>query len=132
MSKSPVVSKIMIGILWTLTLLMVAQFMLASIQKLLMFESDIRRFDNWGYSTAFLVLIGVMEFGGSALLLLPKTAAYGACVLIAVMIGAAYTHIASGVGTPVVAFINIALLLIILWKRLPGYIARRLSRHEAI
>lgn len=107
---------------------MTAQFVLAGIPKLFMLEADIRGFNNWGYSTAFLFFIGVMESVCGILLIPRKTAAYGAIMPITVMIGAAYTHITSGIESPVPALVNIALLLLILSKRLPNSIPRSLNK----
>jgi putative oxidoreductase len=52
-----------------------------------------RAFRHWGYPDWFRVLVGVMELSGVALLLLGRTAAFGALVLICVMLGAMATHV---------------------------------------
>ena len=51
-------------------------------------------FRHWGYPDWFRVTIGVFELGGVLLLLLGRTAAFGALVIIAVMLGAWGTHLA--------------------------------------
>jgi len=50
-------------------------------------------FRHWGYPDWFRVTIGVLELGAVLLLLLGRTAAYGALVIIVVMLGAWATHL---------------------------------------
>jgi putative oxidoreductase len=52
-----------------------------------------RAFATWGYPVWFRVLIGVVELGAAALLLWPRTAAYGALLIIVVMLGGMGTHV---------------------------------------
>lgn len=53
-----------------------------------------RAFRHWGYPDWFRVLIGVIELSAVGLLLLGRTAALGALLLICVMLGAMATHVA--------------------------------------
>lgn len=48
-------------------------------------------FDNWGYPTWFMILIGIMEVGGAILLIIPRIRYVGAMLLTIVMIGAVVT-----------------------------------------
>ncbi len=48
-------------------------------------------FENWGYPTWFMILIGVMEVGGAVLLVIPNIRYIGAMMLTLVMIGAVTT-----------------------------------------
>jgi uncharacterized membrane protein YphA (DoxX/SURF4 family) len=50
-------------------------------------------FRHWGYPDWFRVTIGVIEVSAVALLLLGRTAAFGALLIIAVMLGGMATHI---------------------------------------
>jgi len=50
-------------------------------------------FRHWGYPDWFRVAVGVMELSAVLLLLLGRTAAYGALLIIVVMLGAWATHI---------------------------------------
>jgi uncharacterized membrane protein YphA (DoxX/SURF4 family) len=52
-----------------------------------------RAFRHWGYPDWFRVTIGVMELSAVALLLLGRTAAFGALLVIAVMLGGMATHV---------------------------------------
>jgi len=50
-------------------------------------------FRHWGYPDWFRVTIGVMEVGASVLLALGRTAAFGAILIILVMLGGMATHL---------------------------------------
>jgi putative oxidoreductase len=50
-------------------------------------------FRHWGYPDWFRVTIGVMEIAAVALLLLGRTAAFGALLIIVVMLGGMATHV---------------------------------------
>jgi putative oxidoreductase len=50
-------------------------------------------FRNWGYPDWFRITIGVMELAAVALLVLGRTAAFGAILIIIVMLGGMATHV---------------------------------------
>ena len=50
-------------------------------------------FRHWGYPDWFRVVIGILELAAVALLLLGRTAAFGALIIIVVMLGAWATHL---------------------------------------
>ena len=50
-------------------------------------------FRQWGYPDWFRMLIGILELGAALLLLLGRTAAFGAIIIIVVMLGAWATHL---------------------------------------
>lgn len=50
-------------------------------------------FRHWGYPDWFRITIGVMELSAVALLLLGRTAAFGAILIIIVMLGGMATHL---------------------------------------
>jgi len=52
-----------------------------------------RAFRHWGYPDWFRVTIGVLEVSAVALLLLGRTAAFGAIIIIVVMLGGMATHV---------------------------------------
>jgi putative oxidoreductase len=53
-----------------------------------------RAFRHWGYPDWFRVTIGALELSAVALLALGRTAAFGALIIVIVMLGAMATHIA--------------------------------------
>lgn len=96
---------------WILAVLLGLSFLAAGWPKILPSESMIVRFQNWGYSEGFVVLIGVLEFIGGALVLYPRTALYGGSLLIIIMLGAIYTHWSTQIGSPLFAIIYLAMAL---------------------
>src|SRR5262245_52338651 len=52
-----------------------------------------RAFRHWGYPDWFRVTIGIMELSAVALLVLGRTAAFGAIIIIVVMLGGMATHV---------------------------------------
>ncbi|HEX2120242.1 MAG TPA: DoxX family protein [Thermoanaerobaculia bacterium] len=73
---------------WTLTLLLCAMFLNAGIRKLFENGGWSWAFRNWGFSPEFRIFIGVIETAAALLLLVPRTAAYGAMTIMMVMVGA--------------------------------------------
>ena len=52
-----------------------------------------KAFTVWGYPVWFRILVGALEIGAALLLLWPRVAAYGAAIVIAVMLGGMGTHV---------------------------------------
>src|SRR4051794_21330852 len=73
---------------WALTLVLVLMFVNAGIRKFPESGGWTVMFRRAGFPDWFRILIGVIELAAAALLLVPRTAAYGAMTVIAVMIGA--------------------------------------------
>jgi putative oxidoreductase len=80
-------------LLWAVSLLLVSVFVPAGWAKFDASSGWARAFNTWGYPVWFRVLIGAMEIGAAALLLWPRTAAYGAAIIVAVMLGGMGTHV---------------------------------------
>src|SRR5262249_26223095 len=86
-------------------------FLMFGGMKLAGTQETVNTFTRYGYAGWFRVLIGFMEVGGGALLLVPRLALHGATVLGIVMIGAAYTHLThSEAAHPLVPVILLAAL----------------------
>jgi putative oxidoreductase len=82
----------MIGI-WIPALLLVMIFAPQGWSKFFGDSGWARAFRHWGYPDWFRVTVGVMELSAVALLLLGRTAAFGALLIIAVMLGGMATHV---------------------------------------
>ena len=52
-----------------------------------------RAFAVWHFPAWFRIAVGVAEIAGALLLLVPRTAFYGAALIAAIMIGAMLTHV---------------------------------------
>jgi putative oxidoreductase len=77
-------------------------------------------FAHWGYPAWFATLIGVLELTGAVGLLIPRTTRYAVWGLTVIMLGAAYTHLASHEGIQVLRpVIFLAVLWAIWWLRRP-------------
>jgi uncharacterized membrane protein YphA (DoxX/SURF4 family) len=97
---------------WVLALVFVA----GGIPKLVGLDSVAAEFVRFGYSTAFRLLIGVLEVTGGLMLLVPRLALYGAGVLLVIMVGAAWTLVRVG-DAPTPPIVVGALLLVLLTIR---------------
>lgn len=87
-------------------------------------------FRVWGYPDWFRVLIGVIELSAVTLLVLGRTAALGAILIIVVMLGAMGTHIAVGDPggvTHEVVPLTLASIVLFLRRRQLGDLVRRLG-----
>lgn len=102
---------------WVLSVLLAFSFLASGFPKLSPAESMVTRFENWGYSGGFATLIGILEMSGSLLVLIPGLATFGAAIICTVMIGATYTHLSTGIGSPMTAMIFLVLAGILGWLR---------------
>lgn len=85
---------------WALQLLLGVVFVLTGVGKFQQWDGWMSRFESWGYAAWFLALIAVLEAVGGLLVLYPRTSSYGAILIGTIMLGAAYTHASTGVGSP--------------------------------
>ena len=76
-----------------MTAMLVVVFTRAGIDKFSDTSGWARAFAHWGYPVWFRVFIGVLEVAAAALLLWPRTAPFGALIVIVVMLGGMGTHI---------------------------------------
>lgn len=105
---------------WLLSALLAALYLFAGGQKLFGAGGSAEHFAQWGFSTWFRLLIGVIEVAGGLALLVPSAAFYGAGALGVVMIGAIYTLLtkaAPGVPVPIVCLL---ILTFIAFSRRPS------------
>ena len=80
--------------IWIPAILLSLIFIPAGLDKFSDTRGWARAFRHWGYPDSFRILIGVLELGAVPLLLSGRFAAWGAIIIIAVMLGAMGTHIA--------------------------------------
>ena len=97
-----------------------------------------RAFAHWGFPVWFRVLIGVLEVGAAALVLVPhrlvpRAAPLGAAIVIAVMLGGMATHVVRDGGRHLTSeVVPIVLASLLLWARRAEWLgARPLSRPRA-
>ena len=84
-----------------------------------------RAFRHWGYPDWFRVTIGVIEVSACALLLLGRTAAFGALLIIVVMLGGMMTHLIFDSGrnmtSEVVPLVLASIVLALRWNQIQGF-----------
>jgi len=82
--------------LWIITLFLVYVFVTQGVAKFSDDSGWAKAFRIWHFPVWFRVLIGIVETSAALFLLFPRTAAGGAILIIAVMLGAMGTHIVRG------------------------------------
>ena len=103
--------------LWGLQILLAAVFVVAGGQKLVGTEAMVAMFDRVGAGQWFRVFTGVMEVGSGLLVLIPRTAARGAAMLAAIMLGAVPAQLFAIGGSPVPALVLLGLAAVVAWGR---------------
>ncbi len=81
------------AVVWILSVLLAAVFVLAGVPKLLGAQSHVQHFAKWGYPDWFRLVVGTAEVVSAVLLLIPRLAFLGAAGIMAIMAGATYTHV---------------------------------------
>lgn len=103
--------------LWGLQLLLAAVFLTAGGQKLAGTEAMVEMFERIGAGQWLRVFTGVMEVGSGLLLLIPRTAARGAVMLAAIMLGAVPAQLLAIGGSPIPALVLLGLAVVVAWGR---------------
>lgn len=94
---------------WALALILAWFFITSGYPKIIGGEAMANRFVDWGYSREFSRIIGILEILGGILVLIPRAAFYSSILFIGIMIGAIYTHLSTGIGSPAFAIILLIL-----------------------
>lgn len=99
-----------------MSMFLAVAFLLTGSVKIAGVEMMIESFRNWGYSSTFMYLIGVLEIAGAVMLLLPHFRLYGATLISVLMIGATFTHVRAGEWVMVPApIVMLALAATVVW-----------------
>lgn len=110
-----------IGATWLVTLLVAFVFATQGWAKFFSNNFWARSFAHWGYPVWFRILIGVAECVAAALLLVPRLAAYGATLVIAIMLGGVATNLRAGEPRQMVAplvWMVLASIILIVRRRI--------------
>jgi len=105
--------------LWTLSGLVALAFVFVGGGKLAGTAAMVELFDKVGLGQWFRYLTGLLEVTGGIGLLIPRYAFYAAILLVCVMSGAIFTHVAIVGGSPAPAATLFVLSGIIAWLRKP-------------
>jgi uncharacterized membrane protein YphA (DoxX/SURF4 family) len=109
-------------LLWAMSAMLVWVFTRAGLDKFDDASGWARAFRFWGYPVWFRVLIGVIEIVAALMLLWPRTAAYGAALIVVVMLGGMGTHVfvekrPAGVTSEIVQLVFSSIVLTGRWRR---------------
>jgi putative oxidoreductase len=80
-------------LLWALAAMLIMVFARAGWDKFDPSSGWARAFAFWHYPVWFRLLIGVLEIAAAVLLLWPRTATYGAAIIVVIMAGGMGTHV---------------------------------------
>ena len=103
--------------LWLLTVVSAAMFLLAGALKLAGVPMEVDLFAAIGIGQWFRYLTGLLEIGGALGLFVPALASYAALLLGTVMLGAITTHLLIVGGNPIVPILLLAATSTIAWLR---------------
>jgi putative oxidoreductase len=112
-------SKVLHLTLWMVQVLAAAVLCIAGGTKLAGADMHIAMFEKIGLGQWFRYVTGGLEVLGAILLLVPTTAAMGAVLLAAIMVGAMATHLFVIGGNPVPATVLLLMTLAVAWYRWP-------------
>jgi putative oxidoreductase len=104
-------------VLWALTVFLTGMFLFAGALKLSAQPMMVAQFGQIGLGQWFRVFTGTLEVTGALLVLVPATAAIGALLLAAVMVGAIVTHLFIIGGSPLMAVVLLAIAIAIAYLR---------------
>lgn len=101
--------------LWVLQALLAAAFLMAGASKLAGVKMVVDEFETIGLGQWFRYLTGILEIAAAVLLLIPRFSGVGAVLLIAIMIGATFVHIAVFKNSPAAPLVLLGLSALVAW-----------------
>lgn len=102
---------------WVLQVIAAAFFLMAAYAKISGMPELISLFNTIGLGQWFRYFTAAVEIVGAIMLLLPRTVAYGAILLLITMFGAIIAHLFVLKTSPAMAVIAIGVVGVILWIR---------------
>src|SRR6185503_10043483 len=105
------------AVLWTLTIVAAAMFMLSGTLKLIGVPMQVELFSTIGIGQWFRYLTGLLEVGGAIGLFVAALAPFSAVVLATVMVGAIFTHLFIVGGSPLIPVALLAITIAIAYLR---------------
>ncbi len=103
---------------WVISVLLSLSFVFAGYQKIPPGTGMIKRFEAWGYTADFALLVGVLEVLAGVLVLMPRLASYGGLLIVILMSGAIFTHLSTGVGSAVFATLYLIMAVLLVLTRI--------------
>lgn len=128
MNKAALVKVAKIVGTWLPAILLILVFVPQGLAKFSQTSGWAVAFRQWGYPDWFRMLIGALELSAALLLLLGRTASFGAIIIIAVMLGAWATHLIFEGGrhmtSEVVPLVLATIVLIVRRRQVTSALAR--------
>lgn len=103
--------------MWGLQILLALAFFTAGVQKLLGVQAMVDIFAQIGIGQWFRWVTGLLEVTAAVLLLVPSIAVFGAILVLCIMAGAVFTHLALIGGSAVPALVLFCLAAAVAWLR---------------
>ncbi|MEH2481590.1 putative oxidoreductase [Nitrobacteraceae bacterium AZCC 2146] len=111
--------------LWAVRALLALAFAAAGTAKLYGVPMLVEEFEHIGLGQWFRYLTGTLEILGAVVILVPSRAAFGALLLVCIMIGAIFTHLFVIGGSPVPALLLLVLSAIVVYAKRSQIVTRR-------
>ena len=113
---------------WGCTLILAWALLYQGLKKVIPGPAEVyqSRFVDWGYEPGLALPIAVIELLAAVLVLFPRTASVGAFMASVVMIGAAYTHWNTGIGSPAFATVILMMSIALIFLRWPDSFFKKL------
>jgi uncharacterized membrane protein YphA (DoxX/SURF4 family) len=116
---------------WILAGLVAFVFLSAGAPKLGTTQEVLQSFEEWGYPQWMLYAVGAIEYFGGIFLMLPWATFWSAIALSVVMLGAIFTHIATGAAAwAVVPTLMLAALAFLAYRRRPSFLGGPVEYRE--
>ena len=103
--------------LWVLQVLLALAFLMAGASKLAGASAMVEQFEQLGLGQWFRYVTGALECVAAVLLVVPRASAFGALILMMVMIGAVTAHLVVFRNNPAPPLVFLTLAAIIAWGR---------------
>lgn len=117
---------------WVVAIMLAGAFLLTGGMKLVGSPDMLASFAKWGYDSWFMYVIGAIEVASAAALLLPALSFFGALGIIAIMLGALFTHATHGeYAMLIVPFALAAMAGWLAWARRPAWLGGPLAHRHA-
>lgn len=102
---------------WLMALIIALAFITTGWPMIVPSTSVESKFIQWGYDSGFATIIGVSQIIAGILVLIPRTAMLGAVMVVIIMGGAIYTHIATAIGSPAFAVVLLLMAVALFFLR---------------
>ena len=101
-------------------------FVMSGWRKIFPSEEIESRFLDYGYDPEFAMQVGIAELIAGFVVVIPAVTSISCLAIIALMVGATYTHINTGIGSPSLSIAMLVLATVLMCLRWPESFLKRL------